>query len=163
MRQSLPAAILIVSSLGLAACGSEPPPAAPAEPANAAPVAAAPAALPRTPAPAGVSVSIVSPADGAHVSSPVTVQFAIEGMSLAPAGTHEPGTGHHHLLVDVDPPAGDQPIPTDANHLHFGKAQTEATVELGPGTHRLQLLLGDGNHVPHEPPVLSAPVTITVE
>ena len=108
-------------------------------------------------------MSITSPADGQVVTSPVTVQFAIEGMSLAAAGSNEAATGHHHLLVDTDLPPLDQPIPNDANHIHFGKAQTQADVELSPGEHRLQLLLADGNHVPHDPPVVSEPITITVE
>jgi len=107
-------------------------------------------------------VFIVSPADGAEVSSPVTVVFGIEKFGLAPAGTADANTGHHHLLVDTDLPALDQPIPSDANHLHFGKAQTETSLELEPGEHTLQLLLGDGNHVPHDTALISAPVTITV-
>jgi hypothetical protein len=106
---------------------------------------------------------ISSPANGAAAKSPVTVTFMIEGMTLAPAGTNEPNTGHHHLLVDTGLPAPDQPIPKDTNHIHFGQAQTEAAVELAPGQHTLQLLLGDGNHVPHDPPVASDVITITVE
>jgi hypothetical protein len=119
--------------------------------------------MPRTPSPAGAKVTITSPADGQTVASPVTVQFALEGMSVAPAGTNDPNTGHHHLLIDTGMPPLDQPIPTDANHLHFGQGQTEAQVELAPGQHTLQLLLGDGNHVPHDPPVASEQITITVQ
>ncbi len=165
MKNRLCITALAAVSLGLAACGRQLPPSPAQEPP--APEASAdtpsPAAMPRTPAPAGASVRITSPTNGAVVSSPVTVQFAIEGMTLAPAGDFEPGTGHHHLLVDVDLPPLDQPIPNDASHVHFGKAQTQAEVELLPGEHRLQLLLGDGNHVPHDPPVVSEPITITVQ
>jgi len=107
-------------------------------------------------------VFIVSPADGAEVTSPVTVVFGIEEFTLAPAGTYDAATGHHHLLVDVDLPPIDQPIPADDNHLHFGKAQSETTLELKPGKHTLRLLLGDGNHVPHDPALISEPITITV-
>jgi Domain of unknown function (DUF4399) len=107
-------------------------------------------------------VFIVSPADGATVGSPVTVVFGIENFGLAPAGTFEPDTGHHHLLIDTTLPPLNQPIPADANHLHFGKAQTEAVVELTPGQHTLQLVLGDGYHVPHDPALISTPVTINV-
>ena len=107
-------------------------------------------------------VFIVSPEDGATVASPVTVVFGIEGFAVAPAGTYDPNTGHHHLLIDTGLPALDQPIPADDNHVHFGKGQTETTVELPAGEHTLQLLLGDGNHVPHQPPLLSDVVTITV-
>ena len=106
---------------------------------------------------------MTSPANGATVKAPVTVSFAIDGMALAPAGVSDPGTGHHHLLVDTGMPALDQPIPKDANHIHYGQGQTEAQVDLAPGQHTLQLLLGDGNHVPHDPPVASETITIIVE
>ncbi|MDP6435763.1 MAG: DUF4399 domain-containing protein [Gammaproteobacteria bacterium] len=115
-----------------------------------------------TPASEPARVFFISPENGATVTSPVTVAFGIEGFAVAPAGTYEVGTGHHHLLIDTDLPALDQPVPSDENHLHFGKAQTEAQVELGPGEHTLQMLLGDGNHVPHNPPLISEAITITV-
>ena len=108
-------------------------------------------------------VYIVSPKSGDVCVSPVTVEFGIDDFLLAPAGTFDPGTGHHHLLVDTELPALDQPIPSDANHLHFGKAQTETTLELAPGTHTLQLVLGDGAHVPHDAALISERITITVE
>lgn len=111
----------------------------------------------------GPQVYIVSPADGDTVSSPVTVQFGVEDFLLAPAGTFETGTGHHHLLVDTALPPLDQPIPSDENHLHFGKAQTETVLELTPGSHTLQLILGDGAHVPHQSALISESITITVE
>jgi hypothetical protein len=112
---------------------------------------------------AAASVFIISPADGESWPSPVTVTFGIEEFLLAPAGTFESGTGHHHLLVDADLPPLDQPVPSDANHLHFGKAQTETSLELEPGTHTLQLVLGDGAHAPHDPALISERITITVE
>jgi len=167
MNASLKVALLCAATLALAACGGKPQP----EPEAAAPPAAAPEAapapepapMPRSAAPEGAKVTITSPANGATVSSPVTVQFAIEGMTLAAAGTPDAGTGHHHLLIDTGMPALDQPIPKDANHVHFGQAQTEGQVELAPGQHTLQLVLGDGNHVPHDPPVASEVITITVQ
>jgi hypothetical protein len=118
----------------------------------------------RTPSPAGAKVYIESPKNGATVTSPVTVKFGIKGMTLAPAGSKDPNTGHHHLLIDTDPPADmSQPLPSIPDKIvHFGKAQTEATVTLPPGKHTLQLLLADGNHIPHNPPVLSKKITITV-
>ena len=119
--------------------------------------------LPRTRAPEGVVLYLISPADGDKVKSPVTVRFGLKGMGIAPAGIAQAATGHHHLLIDAPPPPFGQPIPADDHHLHFGKGQTEASVTLAPGRHRLQLLLGDHLHIPHEPPVLSAPITITVE
>lgn len=159
---------IIYSSLavGLTACGGKPPtpPEAPQPAAAATAPAATPAAMPRMASPAGARISITSPANGEKVKSPVTVKFAIEGMTLAPAGSNEPNTGHHHLLVDAALPDDmSKPIPKDDRHLHFGKGQTEAQIELPPGQHTLQLLLGDGNHVPHDPPVFSGQVLITVE
>ncbi len=107
---------------------------------------------------------IVSPADGAVVSSPVEVVFGLRNpWGVAPAGTRLEHTGHHHLLVDAELPDLTQPIPKDANHIHFGAGQTETTLDLPPGKHTLQLLLGDHAHVPHQPPVVSERITITVE
>jgi len=117
-----------------------------------------------TPSPGEAEVYIISPADGATVSSPVRVQFGLHGMGVAPAGVAKENTGHHHLLVDLDePPALDQPLPSDAHHRHFGGGQTETLLELPPGEHTLQLLLGDEAHIPHQPAVISKPVTITVK
>jgi hypothetical protein len=125
--------------------------------------AAIAADLPRSPAPKDVELYIISPQDGATVASPVTVRFGLRGMGIAPAGVAVAGTGHHHLLVDTDLPPFHLPIPADDGHVHFGKGQTEATVTLAPGRHRLQLLLADHVHVPHDPPVVSKPVTIVVK
>ncbi len=117
----------------------------------------------RTPSPPGAAVTILSPKNGAQVTNPVVVKFGIKGMTLAPAGTHEPNTGHHHLLIDTDPPADlSKPLPVTDKIIHFGKAQTETTLTLAPGNHTLQLLLADGNHIPHNPPVMSKKITITV-
>lgn len=125
---------------------------------------AAGSAYARTPSPEGAEVYIISPKDGATVTSPVTVKFGLKGMGVAPAGVDKPNTGHHHLLIDVSrPPALDEPIPADANHKHFGGGQTEATIELSPGTHTLQLVMGDKAHIPLDPPVMSEKITITVE
>lgn len=120
------------------------------------------AGVPRTPAPADASVAIISPQDGEVVTSPFKVVFAVIGMSLAPAGDPRPNSGHHHLIIDAQLPALDQPLPADTQHLHFGKAQTETEVTLPPGQHTLQLILGDANHIPHDPPVISPQITITV-
>ena len=118
----------------------------------------------RTPAPAGAEVYIISPKDGATVSSPVTIQFCLKGMGVAPAGVKFENSGHHHLLIDTDAPTdSSQPLPTSDTVRHFGKGQTETSVELKPGKHTLQLLLGDQNHTPHNPPVISKKITITVK
>ncbi|NUT75274.1 DUF4399 domain-containing protein [Pseudomonas sp. C1C7] len=117
-----------------------------------------------TPAPKGAEVSIVSPKDGGTVPKTFMVKFAVENVSLAPAGDPTKNTGHHHLLIDVDQlPAAGQPIPSDANHVHFGKAQTQAEVTLTPGEHTLQLELGDANHMPFDPPIVSEKITVNVK
>jgi hypothetical protein len=132
-----------------------------AAPAASAQSAAGPAA--RTPSPPGAEVYIVSPRNGAKVHSPVTVVFGLKGMGVAPAGIKFDNTGHHHLLVDTDPPANmGAPLPATDKILHFGKGQTETSLTLPPGKHTLQLLLGDQNHVPHDPPVISRKITVTV-
>ena len=125
---------------------------------------AADAGLPVTPAPGGAAVYIISPSNGATVGQEVTVRFGLKGMGVAPAGVAKEHTGHHHLLVDVkELPAAGQPIPNDANHIHFGGGQTETTLKLKPGTHTLQLELGDQNHVPFDPAVVSKKITIHVK
>jgi hypothetical protein len=127
-------------------------------------IAVAAAVLPRTPAPAVARLYIIEPREGAVVASPVTVRFGLSGMGVAPAGVEKEATGHHHLLIDVaQMPALDQPLPATDHIVHFGGGQTEATIELAAGQHTLQLVLGDMSHVPHEPPVISAKITITVE
>jgi hypothetical protein len=119
--------------------------------------------LPRSPAPADAQAYIQSPADGAEVTSPVTVRFGLRGLGVAPAGVQYENTGHHHLLIDVeDMPSMSMPLPTTEQIVHFGTGQTQTQVELPPGEHTLQLVLGDHLHIPHDPPVVSDPVTITV-
>lgn len=122
------------------------------------------AALPRTPAPQGAKVYIISPHDGATVKSPVLVQFGLAGMGIAPAGTKAENTGHHHLLIDTDIPQNTgAPLPSNDNVRHFGKGQTQASIELKPGTHTLQLVMGDYEHVPFDPVIASKKITITVK
>ena len=127
-------------------------------------VASAPAAAEggRHKSPADAKVYFIAPVDGTYVSSPLTVKFGLSKMGVAPAGVEKPNTGHHHLLVDAALPPLGEPIPSDENHLHFGAGQTETTIELTPGKHTLQLLLGDAGHVPHDPPVFSQPITVIV-
>ena len=119
--------------------------------------------IPRTASPEGAACYIISPLDGALVSSPVTVTFGLRGMGVAPSGVDKPMTGHHHLIIDAAMPAADMPVPKNTNYRHFGGGQTEVTVDLEPGKHTLQLVLGDHLHVPHDPPVVSKRITITVK
>ena len=118
----------------------------------------------QTPSPPGAKVYIINLKDGATVKSPFLVQFGLSGMGVAPAGVEKPNTGHHHLLIDTSltPEQMKGAIPADDQHKHFGGGQTEAMLTLPKGKHTLQLVLGDWLHIPHAPPVLSKPITITV-
>jgi hypothetical protein len=118
----------------------------------------------RTPSAPGAEVYIISPKNGAMVHNPVVVQFGLKGMGIAPAGIKFDNSGHHHLLIDTDPPADQSaPLPANDKIVHFGKGQTETTLNLSPGKHTLQLLFADLNHIPHSPPLLSKKITITVK
>jgi len=117
----------------------------------------------RVKAPEGAEVYFIAPSNGATVSSPVTVKFGLKGLGVAPAGTESEKTGHHHLLVDQKLEDYESAIPKDEKHIHFGGGQTETIVDLSPGTHTLQLVVGDLNHIPHMPPVESEVITVTVK
>ena len=109
-------------------------------------------------------IFFINLSDGESVTSPVTVQFGINGMNIVPAGINKPMSGHHHLLINLENlPDMTKPIPADKNHLHFGKGQTETIIELPKGKHSLQLLLGNYIHVPHKVPFLSEKIEIIVE
>ena len=127
---------------------------------------AAPCALAGpTPAPANAYAYIGYPNDGQTVPAgkPFKVWFGLRYMGVAPRGVKFPNTGHHHLLIDVDLPPMDQEIPSDRNHLHYGAGETETMLELPPGKHTIQLLMGDDKHIPHNPPVYSKKITIYVK
>jgi hypothetical protein len=116
----------------------------------------------KSPSPAGAKVYFIQPQDGATIKGPVHVVMGLSGMGVAPAGVDAAETGHHHILVNVDKPNLDAMLPMDDKHRHFGRGQTETRLELPPGKHTLQLVLADRNHVPHDPPVMSQKITITV-
>lgn len=124
---------------------------------------AATGGMPRTDSVPGTSVQFVTPRDGATVSNPVILNFAVTGMSVTTAGDNTPMTGHHHVIIDSELPAMDMPIPADANHVHFGDGSSTTELTLEPGEHTLQLLFADYLHIPHDPPVYSDRITITVE
>ena len=124
-----------------------------------------------TRSPPGAASYFVNLADGDVVTRPLKVVFGLSGMGVAPAGIEAENTGHHHLLIDR-PPLGqgadgaeefDSNLIADEHNLHFGKGQTDTVIELAPGRHTLQLVLGDANHIPHDPPVMSAVITIIVK
>jgi len=153
---------LFLLPLAFAACSRETgqeSPSATAEPA----AATETLVIERTASPLGARVFFITPDNGSIVGNPVKVEFGIEGMSVAKAGQQEPDSGHHHLLIDTGLPDLDQPIPADAQHIHFGDGSTSTEITLPPGEHTLQMLLGDYRHVPHDPPVVSEVITIEVE
>jgi len=146
-------------TLPAAAQNPSPPPAAAQNPAP----PPADSGFKRTPAPNNAYCYLGWPNDGEVIrSNHFKVWFGTRGFGVAPAGTSKTNTGHHHLLIDTALPPLDQPIPNDKNHLHFGLGQTETTIDLPAGTHTLQLLMGDADHVPHDPPVMSKKITIRV-
>lgn len=162
----LVAAISAATLVSISACGQPEAEAPAAEaPATAAPVIEADevAELPRTASVPGASVFFITPEDGATVSNPVQIEFGIEAMTVVPAGVNDAHSGHHHLLIDTGLPTLSLPVPADPNHIHFGDGSTSTEVTLDPGEHTLLLLLGDHLHIPHEPPVSSPTITITVE
>jgi len=118
-----------------------------------------------TPAPEGAAVYFINVKDGDTLTNPVTIRFGLKGMGVAPAGTEKEHTGHHHLIINetLEGEELNEPIPADDQHVHFGGGQTEKTLELPEGTHTLQLVLGDWSHVPHNPPVMSEKITVTVK
>ena len=117
--------------------------------------------------PSGAKVYFIGLNDGAVVQSPFKVRFGIEGFGVTSAGTTgkiRHTAGHHHLLVNLESlPSMDEPIPRDDSHIHFDKGEVEALIDLPPGKHSLQLLLGDEDHEPQEPPLLSEKIGITVK
>jgi hypothetical protein len=140
MRNLLPAAVALAALVAVAPAGS-------------------------TDAPSNAYCYIGWPSDGAVLPAgkPFRVWFGLRNMGVAPKGVAFNNTGHHHLLIDTELPPADEPIPNDRNHLHFGAGETETMLELAPGKHTLQLLMGDEHHVPHHPPVRSQKITITVK
>jgi hypothetical protein len=117
----------------------------------------------QTASPAGARAYFINLKNGQHVKSPVLIQFGLAGMGVAPAGSQNPNTGHHHLIIDAPTPPAGMPIPMNEQHRHFGGGQTEISVPLMAGNHTLQLVLADGAHIPHNPAVVSERITVTVD
>ena len=117
-------------------------------------------ALKSSDSPEGARAYIISPADGEVVGKTFTVKFGLQGMGVAPAGVERANTGHHHLVINGKLPKAGKPMGNEVKH--FGGGQTETTLSLEPGEHTLQLILGDHLHTPHNPPVTSKKITITV-
>jgi hypothetical protein len=120
-------------------------------------------AIKRTTSAAGASVFFITPTDGETLANPINIEFGVSGMDVAKAGDDQPNSGHHHLLIDVGLPELELPIPADEHHVHFGDGSTATSITLTPGEHSLQMLLGDYLHIPHNPALTSAQITITVE
>lgn len=158
-RAVLPAFIM------LAACGQDAPTSTDEAPTARpmGPACGGPAAPGRTPSAAAARVFFITPQNGDTVTSPVRLEFGLSGMEIAPAGDDRPGSGHHHLIIDSELPLLSLPVPADDHHVHFGDGRTRTELALAPGQHTLQLLLADHLHIPHEPPLYSERIRITVE
>ena len=107
-------------------------------------------------------VYFITPSNGKTVTNPVKIKFGATGVNIVPAGVDMPDSGHHHLLINVPLPDLTRPIPSDENHIHYGKGQTSDTIELPKGVHRLRLVLGNFAHIPHEDPIISDELIIEV-
>ena len=152
---------LLPATLALACSGSSK---APSSPPSIIATSQPESKLARAKSSPGAKVFFVDLKDGDTLTNPVTLKFGVEGIELAPAGEVKDNSGHHHLLIDIDPlPPMDAPLPSTQRIQHFGKAQNETTQEIPPGPHTLQLLFAGGNHVPHDPPVMSSKINITVK
>jgi hypothetical protein len=152
-------------ALCLSGCGDKPAPVAdePAHSETSTEAAMQPAVRARTASPEGARVFFITPADGDTVSNPIDIEFGLDVMTVAKAGDNQPDSGHHHLLIDTGLPDLGAPVPADAKHVHFGDGSTRTVITLDPGQHTLQLLLADHLHIPHDPPVVSEVIMITVE
>jgi hypothetical protein len=158
-RRALIAAGIVIPALTLMVLPTSaqtPPPAA-------APAPAAPASGSATPAPKDAYLYIIWPSNNERIKGAFWCRFGLRNMGIARAGDHHENSGHHHLFIDVneDLKPGDV-IPADKNHVHFGAGQSEARLDLPPGKHTLQLVLGDADHKVFDPPVVSKKITIFV-
>lgn len=126
-------------------------------------VPASPPSIKRAVSPTGSKVYFISPKNDEIVSNPVSLEFGSEGVEIVPSGQDQPATGHHHIIIDAELPNMNIPIPADDNYVHFGDGSSSTQITLEPGVHTLQLLLGDFLHIPHDPPLYSEKITVTVE
>jgi hypothetical protein len=152
--------------ISIAACGEKPAEETVETPQMGATAEAAvtePSQIARTSSSDNASVFFITPADGATIANPISIEFGIDGMDIVKAGNNQPYSGHHHLLIDTELPELGLPIPADEHHVHFGDGSVSTQISLPPGEHKLQMLLGDYLHIPHNPPLTSAQITITVE
>ena len=156
--------LIMVLLISMAACGEKPAEeTVQTEQLVAEVTATEPSEIPRSASNEGASVFFITPADGATVTNPISIEFGIAGMDVVKAGNKQPNSGHHHLLIDTGLPDLGLPIPANEHHVHFGDGSASTQISLPPGEHKLQMLLGDHLHIPHNPPLTSAQITITVE
>ena len=108
-------------------------------------------------------VFFISPSENIVSSTGVIdLEFGLKNFNIAPAGHIACDSGHHHLLINVPLPDLTRPIPSDENHIHYGKGQTSDTINLPKGVHKLRLVLGNFAHIPHDTPIVSDELIIEV-
>ena len=115
-----------------------------------------------TPSVPGARVYFINIKDGQTLKSPFLIQFGLTSeMGIAPALADWPDTGHHHLVIDSTITNMNKSISN--KHIHLHKGQTEITLKLPTGKHTIQMFFADYSHIPHDPPVMSEVINITVE
>ncbi len=103
------------------------------------------------------AVSFEEPAGDATVAGPVSLAMTADGLTIEEAGEVHEGSGHFHVIADAGCAEPGDALAKDADHVHFGKGQSDGSIYLEPGRHELCLQAGDGAHV-----ALAATDTVSV-
>ena len=114
--------------------------------------------------PSNAKVFFANLKDGQTIPTKFKVQMGLEGMKLRNASEDidDKMTGHHHILINKGFVPEGQAIPADETHIHFGKSQSEAELNLKPGNYTLTLQLADGGHRSYGEK-LSSTIKVTVK
>lgn len=96
--------------------------------------------------PVGAKVYFGNLEDGQTVTSPVKIEFRVDGMQVEPAAELHENKGHHHLIINGSFLKRGTVVPADSVNIHYGKGQTETEIDLPKGEHTLTLQFADGYH-----------------